>query len=179
MSNKRRIIISIHHRDQFSLGEHRTRLGHAAYHWGILIQPKNPKGSDSDAYDVTDAAIVDPLTRQNLNPNHDWHFRPKVGVNPHNSGRLLGRVMIGKMPNNVTNADIEHILRSVPLPVKNASPEQNCVTWTLAAIQALQQYGLAEAFDKDQFMLQALQCADRWAQNPNPQNFYNYTDRRW
>lgn len=60
MSNKRRIIISIHHRDQFSLGEHRTRLGHAAYHWGILIQPKNPKGSDSDAYDVTDAAIVDP-----------------------------------------------------------------------------------------------------------------------
>jgi hypothetical protein len=66
MSNKRRVMLTIHHRDELSLGPNRTRLGYAAYHWGILIQPKKPKGSDSNAYDVSNGAKVDPLTRQDL-----------------------------------------------------------------------------------------------------------------
>lgn len=134
MSGKPRVIITIHHRDELSLGDNRNQLGLSAYHWGILIQPKNPKGSDSTAYDISDAARPDPITRQDLNPNRDWHFRPKPGVNPVLSGRLLGKVMIGKVPNNLTDAGIEAILKEVPLPAKNAKPVQNCVTWILTAV---------------------------------------------
>ncbi|KAE8148038.1 hypothetical protein BDV25DRAFT_159097 [Aspergillus avenaceus] len=107
MSNKRRVMVTINHRDRLSLREHRAQLGFAAYHWGILIQPKNTKGSDSSTYDVSDAAMPDPHTRVDHNPNRDWIFRPKHRVNAELSGRLLGRVMVGKVPNNVPDAHIE------------------------------------------------------------------------
>jgi hypothetical protein len=177
MSNKRRVILTIHHRDELSLGSNRTQLGYAACHWGILIQPKKPKGSSSNAYDVSNGAKPDPITRQDLNPNFEWRFRTSLRVNHRLSGHLLGRVMIGKVPNNVTDAQIEAILGAVPLPVKNATPEQNCVTWILAAIRALQQHGLAEAFDVNQFLASALQYGHSWLDDPGPNKFYNYTDR--
>jgi hypothetical protein len=168
MSNKRRVMLTIHHRDELSLGPNRARLGYATYHWGILIQPKKSKGSDSNAYDVSDGAF---------NPNFEWRFRATRGVDPLRSGRLLGRVMIGKVSNNVADTQIEAILRAVPLPVQNTTPEQNCVTWILAAIPALQQHGLAEVFDVDQLLASALQRGHSWLKDPGPNNFYNYTDR--
>lgn len=171
-------MVTIHHRGQLSLGDNRARLGNSAYHWGILIQPKKPKlGRDSSAaYDVSDAAKPDPATRRDLNPNYDWHVRAKRDANnPFVSGNLLGRVMIGKVPNHITDADIEDLLGKIPLPVKNT--EQNCVTWTLAAIQALQKERLAEDFDVNQFMIKALELADEWLRDPNPDHVYNYIDR--
>ena len=134
MSSKRRVMVTIHHRGRLSLRENRTRLGRSAYHWGILIQPKNPKHHDSNALDVSDGIAVDPVTHRDLNPNLEWNFRAKADV----SGSLLGRVVIGKVPNKVTNAEIEALLREVPLPAKDTA--QNCVTWTMAAIQVLQKY---------------------------------------
>lgn len=115
------------------------------------------------------------MTRQDLNPNRDWHLRAKLGVSPILSGRLLGKVMVGKVPNNVTDAKIEALLKEVPLPAKNTG--QNCVTWTLATIQALQKEGLAEAFDVNPFMTKALGLADEWLRHPGPNNFHNYVDR--
>lgn len=175
MSNKRRVMVTIHYRDELSLRDNRARLGLSAYHWGILIQPKNPKGLDSNAYDVSDGARPDPMARQDLNPSRDWHFRAKLGVSPILSGRLLGKVMVGKVPNNVTDANMEDLLRKVPLPIKNTG--QNCVTWTLATIQALQKGKLAEDFDVNEFMTKALGLADEWLQHPGPNNFHNYVDR--
>lgn len=151
MSNKRRVMVTVHHRSGLSLRDNRVRLGLAAYHWGILIQPKKPKGDDSNAYDVSDGAKPDPTTRHDLNPDREWLFRAEEGVNPLRSGHLLGRVMIGKVPNHVTDADIEDLLRKVPLPLKNT--EQNCVTWVSASIQALQKEKLAEEFDVNQLMI--------------------------
>jgi hypothetical protein len=177
MSNKRRVMLTIHHRDELSLGPNRVRLGYAAYHWGILIQPKKPKGSDSNAYDVSNGARPDPVTRQELNPNFEWRFRANRGVDPLRSGHLLGRVMIGKVSNNVSDAQIEAILRAVPLPVLNTTPEQNCVTWILAALPALQQHGLAEVFDVDRLLASALQHGHSWLENPGLGKFFNYTDR--
>lgn len=171
-------MVTIHHRGSLSLGDNRARLGRSAYHWGILIQPKKPKlGRDSIAYDVSDAAKPDPETRQDHNPNYDWHFRAKRAVNndPFVGGNLLGRVMIGKVPNHITDADIEDLLGQVPLPIKNT--EQNCVTWTLASIQALQKERLAEDFDVDQFTIKALELADEWLRDPDPDHVYNYVNR--
>ncbi|RMZ76315.1 hypothetical protein DV738_g4993, partial [Chaetothyriales sp. CBS 135597] len=170
-------MVTIHHRDQLSLGNNREALGLSAFHWGILIQPKNPKGNDSHAFDVSDASIPDPLTRRDLNPNHDWHFRPKLAVNPLLSGRLLGRIMIGKVPKDFTDDAIEALLKTVPLPVKNATPNQNCATWIVAAIQLLQDRGLAEPFNVSDFMSKALALGDQWLGNPSPNNTHNYTSR--
>lgn len=73
-------MLTIHHRDELSLGSNRTRLGYAAYHWGILTQPKKPKGSDSNACDISNGTRPDPMTRQDLNPNYDWQFWPNLRV---------------------------------------------------------------------------------------------------
>lgn len=184
MRNKRRVTVTIHHRDKLSTRENRTRLGLSAYHWGIRTQPKNPKKiQHSRAYDVSDGARPgpDPQIQQDPNPNHDWHFRVRSdsGDSPSLSsgdqGRLLGRVMIGKVPNDVKDADVEEILKNVPLPAKDT--EQNCVSWTSAAIQALQKEKLAEEFDVDQFMAKVVELADEWLRDPGPDKFYNYVDR--
>lgn len=58
MSDKRRVIVTIHHRDEYSLHQHTERLGHTAYHVGLLIQPKSLGGGDktSQAYFVTNGS---------------------------------------------------------------------------------------------------------------------------
>ena len=52
--------------------------------------------------------------------------------------------MIGKVPNEITDGEIQAHLDSVPLPIKDAVPEQNCVSWTRDAIQKLQAQSIAE-----------------------------------
>lgn len=148
MKNKRRVFVSIHYRGALSLGENRQQLGYAAYHWGILIAPKVDKKQDCYAFDVSDAAIPDPETRVDHNPNHEWVFRS----NPIVSGSLLGLIMIGKISNGVEMSEIRTHLQSIPVPQKNAIPEQNCVSWAMAAIQNLQENGFAEQFEMKKFM---------------------------
>lgn len=157
--------VTLHYRDKFSLGEHRQRLGFAAYHWGLLI--KDPTGNSCNAYDATDAIDLDPVTGEDRNPERNWLFRVKDNVDMLQISRLLGMVMIGKVPNEVTDGEIQAHLDSVPLPIKNAVPEQNCVSWTRDAIQKLQAQGIAEQFDIDQFVTDALAFADECLKNPS------------
>src|SRR5204863_513885 len=101
-------------------------------------------------------------------------LRSSGHVDPIRSGRLVGRVLIGKVPNHTTDAEIQATLAAVPLPVKNATPAQSCVTWLLAAIQALQNARIAREFNINQFIAWALTYADYWLVNPKPDNFYDY-----
>ncbi|OBT73508.1 hypothetical protein VF21_07235 [Pseudogymnoascus sp. 05NY08] len=156
MSNKRRVFVSIHYRGALSLGESRQQLGYAAYHWGILISPKVHKEPDCYTFDVSDAARPDPETRVDINPNHEWIFRS----NPAVSGSLLGLIMIGKVPNGVEISEIRTRLQSIPVPQKNAMPEENCVTWAMAAIRILQENGFAEQFEINKFMDAGIKFAD-------------------
>jgi len=174
MSNKRRLYVSIHHRDESSLGDNRVRLGYNAFHWGILITPKKSNGPDSLAFDVSDGAKPDPVTRQDTNSDYNWIFRSKTQVDPIRSGRLIGRVLIGKVPNNITDLQIQSILATVPLPVKDATPQQSCVTWVISAITSLQNAGIARRFDVSQFMVWALTYADYSLASPNAHNSYDY-----
>lgn len=178
MSNKRQVFVSLHHRDALSVGNNRQRLGHAAFHWGILICPKSSNRADCYAFDVSDGIVLDSVHRVNLNPEGNWLFREKQ-VDPKMSVRRLGRVMIGKVPNEVTYAEIHDLLGAILLPQKGAVPEQNCVTWTKAAICELQKNRLAEQFDLDRFMNESLAFADQRIQNTEttPASI-NYTGRR-
>lgn len=86
--------------------------------------------------------------------------------------------MIGKVPNEVTYAKIHGLLRAIPLPQKGALPEENCVTWTRNAICKLQENGLAEQFNLDRFMDDALAFADQRLLNTySTRASINYTGR--
>ncbi|KFY66079.1 hypothetical protein V496_02221 [Pseudogymnoascus sp. VKM F-4515 (FW-2607)] len=156
MNNNRRVFVSIYHRGGLSLGENRQRLGYSAYHWGIVISPKVYKEQDCYIFDLSDAARPDPETRVDHNPNHEWIFRS----NPTVSGSLLGLIMIGKISNGVEISEIWTRLQSIPVPQRNAIPEQNCVTWVMSAIQALQGSGFAEQFDINKFMDTGIEFAN-------------------
>jgi hypothetical protein len=109
------------------------------------------------------------------NPNFEWRFRVRYYVNPDHSGSLLLRIKVGKVKMGSGNGNgngngaganafenIHAILRSIPLPAKGAAgPRQNCVGWIRAAIRKLQANGLAEEFDVDAFMANALAFVDR------------------
>ncbi|KAJ5473493.1 hypothetical protein N7475_003059 [Penicillium sp. IBT 31633x] len=179
MTNKRQVFLSLYHRDSLSLSNNRQRLGYAAYHWGIIVAPKNSKGSNCYVFDVSDGIILDSVNRVNLNPDGDWHFRERANVHPERSGHLLGMVMIGKVPNEISYAQIRGILELIPLPRKDALPEQNCVSWTKAAISRLQENSLVEKFELDRFMDESLAFADqrlRSTESTSPR--INYTGRR-
>jgi hypothetical protein len=159
--NKKRIFISMYFRDEFSIGSYRNRPGTSAYHWGILIRPKYPKGHDTQAFDITNGVHLDGKTMTDLNPNRDWYFRSNEHVNPANNTHILGGIMVGKVRHEVQHSQIEDILRRVPLPMKDAVPQQNCRTWIKAAIRALQDAELVDKFDVDDFMTYAMHFADR------------------
>lgn len=178
MSNKRQVFVSLHHRDSPSLGGNRQRLGYAAYHWGILISPKNSKGLDCYAFDVSDGLILDPVNRLNCNEGYNWHFREKVNVDPTQGGHLIGMVMVGKVPHEAIDAQIYGLLKAIPLPQKGSRPEQNCVTWTKAVIYTLRENGFVEIFDIDRFMDKTLAFADqRIHRTKSTPNRINYTSR--
>lgn len=87
--------------------------------------------------------------------------------------------MIGKVPDEVPYVKIHGLLEEIPLPQKGAVPEQNCVSWTRAAIRTLQENGLAEQFDLDPFMDKSLAFADqRLLKTDSTPVSINYTTRR-
>lgn len=94
------------------------------------------------------------------------------------SGHIFGRTLIGKVPNEVTHAEIQTHLESILPPRKGVLPEENCVSWTRSAIGKLQETGLAEQFDIDRFMADSLAFADQRMRSPDSKaNFVNYTSR--
>ena len=175
--NKRRIFVSMYFRDELSVGHYRNRLGTSAYHWGILIRPKYSRGHDTQAFDTTNGVRLDGENMNDFNPDRDWYFRSNEHVNPANNTHILGGIMIGKIRHEIQNSQIEDILRRVPLPVKGTVPQQNCVTWIKAAIQALQDAELVEKFDVDEFMTYALHFGDRRMVQGGRPEYVNYTAR--
>lgn len=77
--------VTLHYHDKFSLGQ---RLGPAAYHWGLLI--KDPASNSCNAYDVTDAIDLDPITGEDRNLERNWLFRVKDNVDLLQISRLVG-----------------------------------------------------------------------------------------
>lgn len=86
--------------------------------------------------------------------------------------------MIGKLPNGIDSSEVETRLRSLPTPQKDAVPEQNCVTWVISAIRSLQDTGLAEQFNLDEFMAYAIGYADKRMDDiATAEDVVNYTSR--
>ncbi|KAL4806244.1 hypothetical protein BDV18DRAFT_160311 [Aspergillus unguis] len=110
--NKPRIYITLHARGRNSVGEKRTRLKHSAYHWGILISPKEqqqqqrrnkdqrytiPENTPAlpvhTHFDVTDSLYIDVDGQAKEN----WRYRERNSTDPVLDFRILARVLVGKV----------------------------------------------------------------------------------
>ncbi|KAK4153917.1 hypothetical protein C8A00DRAFT_14897, partial [Chaetomidium leptoderma] len=156
----RLVTVALYHRGDFSRGHMRGVFGYEAYHWGILVTPEVSQGRDCYSFDATDASEIDPVTFSLRNPTMDWWFRGRDHVDPALSSKLLGRIVIGQVPDEVLNTELRDFFKQVPLPVRNKDPQQSCVTWVVNAIRALQMQGWAGEFELDQFKDWALSYAD-------------------
>ncbi|RSM18746.1 hypothetical protein CDV31_002466 [Fusarium ambrosium] len=110
------VALALHHRDNFSRGRSRKIFGYEAYHWGIIVMPEPSQGRDCDAYDATDASEIDPVTFRMNNPTMDWWFRVKENIDPTLSTKLIGRIVIGQVPDGVSSADLRSLFEGVDLP---------------------------------------------------------------
>mgnify|MGYP000297684123 CR=1 FL=1 len=99
------VTVALHHRDHFSQGNARRAFGYEAYHWGIIVSPLVSQAQDCWAYDATDKCYIDPATMRVVNPTMDWWFR-STDIDPVLSDKLLGRIIIGQVPDGTTISEI-------------------------------------------------------------------------
>lgn len=156
MRNKDRVYVALYFRQGISNEPAlRQQYQHAAYHWAILVMPKGSEGVGS-TYDVK---YQD--TYSNVPGSGGWKYFYRGRADMRQSRAILGQVMIGKLPPEISSDDVDQMLSGIPIPEDNADPVQNCVSWLVHAIQELQQHNCGEQFDVNQFMNDALQLGDR------------------
>jgi hypothetical protein len=109
-----------------------------------------------------------------------YDYRPKADYKK--STALIGRIMVGKLPNTTTPDQLSQILSRMPLPRRDVEPIENCVSWTRAALEELQKVGAAEPFNIAEFMDHAMGRASAWHDAglyPGKQIMENYTERKF
>ncbi|KAI6767715.1 hypothetical protein HG530_005724 [Fusarium avenaceum] len=156
----RLIALALYHQDSYSQGNSRRIFGYEVYHWGIIIMPERSQGRDCIAFEATDASEIDPVTFRMSNPTMDWYMRMKYPVDPELSGKLIGRIVIGQVPDGISDAQLRALFDKVRVPIKNTDPQQSCVTWAIDAIDLLQKQGWASQFELNGFKDWALYFAD-------------------
>ncbi|PQK09442.1 hypothetical protein BB8028_0001g15120 [Beauveria bassiana] len=155
------VTLTLYDRGDLSQGRMRSVFGHKAYHWGVLIVPKEKRpGRVAHAFEATDASVIDPVTFRMTNPSMEWRYNARLGVDPELSHKLLGQLVVGEIPDGAAPKALDTFFEAVPLPVRNTEPQQGCVTWSMNALRALQKRGWAWDFDLDVFKDDALAYAD-------------------
>lgn len=118
------------------------------YHWGIWTEPKGSTGAGT-SFDLDDSAADAGL-------GNPFGWRLLVDEHKVLPARMLCRLMIGKIVEGMTTADIANVLRQVELPSDPGSRVVDVVAWIQAAIKELQKCGCAQMFATEWFMEQAL-----------------------
>ncbi|KAF2141288.1 uncharacterized protein K452DRAFT_37620 [Aplosporella prunicola CBS 121167] len=138
------ILIGLHYRGRLSLGEHRARLGFAAFHWSIIIVGTPSDPHKIHRFDVTDGFIFND-DGTDANPTRDWIFQHQTTNSLAEITRYLGAVRVGKVlaPRMSAAEELKLFFEALPLPRKENAEgeeeqEQNCVSWVRAAVRALE-----------------------------------------
>lgn len=161
MTEQRSLAIPMFHRDNLSHGKSRQVLSYGAYHWGILVVSESNDAPICDAYDATDSAEIDPVTWRMSNPTMDWWLRIRTDFNFETDEKLLGHVIIGHVPEDVSNEHLKQLFEAILLPVKNTHPQQSCVIWAVDAVSEIRTKGWAWDFDVEELQNFVLAFADR------------------
>ncbi|EPE09013.1 serine threonine protein kinase [Ophiostoma piceae UAMH 11346] len=156
----RLLSVAVYDRGDYSRGRMRQVFEYEAYHWGLLMGPEVPAAPDFWSFDATDASEIDPVTFRMTNPTMDWLFRARDSVDLDTNSIILGRMVIGEVPEGMLFSELRDLLRAVPLPERNREPQQSCVTWTVNAVKLLQERSLVPQFDLQTFKDQVLSYGD-------------------
>lgn len=159
--NNPAVLVGLQYRGRLSLGENRTRLGPAAFHWSIIIRIPTHQ-QQFHRFDVTDGIVMNEAGTEDLNPRREWVFRHQASSTFAEIPRYLGAVEIGTLlPPSTTPDGAEAFFKALPLPRTDADPEENCVSWVCDAARALQEAGRSSGqFEVEDFMDFALHHAD-------------------
>ncbi|KAF2688870.1 hypothetical protein K458DRAFT_428358 [Lentithecium fluviatile CBS 122367] len=123
------------------------------YHWGIWIEPKGSTGAGT-SFDLEDSVAHSSV----YNP---FGWRLLIAEHESLPSRMLVRLMVGKVVEGMTVADVANVLKEVQLPSDPGSRVVDVVAWIQAAIKALQGCGCAQTFAPEWFMEEALADAAR------------------
>lgn len=173
MSNKDRIFVAIYLRpDDGSASTVNTATSHnslspSRYLWGIWIEQKGSNGQGV-SYDVEDDS-----SEPYLMYSFDDHFHCQERSQP--PANMLGRMMIGKIPQGRTSKEVYQILKRIPLPSDPATQISDTAGWTKAAIEELQGHMIAEKFDTNRFFQDAMKQAVNWQREGLTRQKANYT----
>jgi hypothetical protein len=122
--------------------------------------PPEGEAGERRVFDATDASNIDPVTFRLINPAMDWRFRVQQTEDPTLAPKLMGHLIIGEVPKGVSMDELKDFFGAVPLPVKDSNPQENCVTWVIKAIQALQKQGWVPDLDLEELKSSAVAYAD-------------------
>lgn len=168
---KNRVFVGLYFRQGITANPLSTSLNHARFHWAIRVEPKGSNGRGT-CYEVKEEDVY-----VNVLGSGGWrYYRTEAEGDP----MLMGRIMVGKLPRGVGAADVDGMLKEVPLPREGAEPLENCVSWTERALGALRGRGWVEEFDIGGFMEHARERVTLWFESgvyPEKMSIDNYTQR--
>ncbi|KAI1750365.1 hypothetical protein F4782DRAFT_532474 [Xylaria castorea] len=158
---KTRVFVAAYFREGITSSEGSYELlQHARFHWAIWIEPKGSTGIGA----CYQAMKYDEFV--NIPDSGRWQYEYINTADYTRSASMLGRIMVGKLPKDVSPELVADILfGGVPLPAENNDAVENCVNWTMAALRELQLRGCVDNFDIQDFMDHALQRANSWYSN--------------
>ncbi|KAF5138857.1 hypothetical protein E5D57_002643 [Metarhizium anisopliae] len=135
-----------------------TTYRHAMFHWGIWVERKD-SGGPGRLYHVEEHP---PMNSAGGVIPGGWKLELR-NSDSRTSQRLIGRIMVGKLPAGKGFDEIEALLSQVPTPVEGNG--ENCITWTMNAIRLLQRQepiAWAEEFNVEEFMNHAYSRIKDW-----------------
>lgn len=170
---KYRVFIGLYFRQGITSREESVQMGYARFHWGLWVEEKGAPGPGT-CYEAVEEDVY-----ANIPGSGGWKFKCR-DADHRRSNMLMGLIMIGKLPSGVGPQDVKALLSQIPLPKPEAVPIENCISWTEAAIVALQGRGWVEDATLRKLMDHAHDRATHWVRSgvyPGEQVRENYTSR--
>ncbi|EPE31770.1 hypothetical protein GLAREA_11852 [Glarea lozoyensis ATCC 20868] len=115
--NKNRVYVALYFRNYITSDPRLVQqYGLAAYHWAIFVEAKG--GQPSNCFDVKED---DAFPAQGIAGG--WAYHTRYGVKQ--SGSMLAKIMIGKLPPNIDEHGVGDMLspKNLPLPLYNPQPD--------------------------------------------------------
>lgn len=151
----------------------------AKFHGFVLVRPKKYvrwepmsiyKPMECSFIDVTDAIVQHEDGTFDANVEGKWRFRARHEVDVLMEGRLVGAVMVGKIPRGKDVRDLKRVLGRVDVPVRGRLPRENCWSWVVDGMKRLQREGWIGGGDVEGWVERVKMLGERTIQEGRPKD---------